>query len=380
MASDKIEWTPEQESAIKAARDWAKIKKGPQVFHIQGYAGTGKTTLAKEIAANLKGEVYFGAFTGKAASVMRRKGCDAASTLHSLIYRPKKNKYGAPEFEINHGSIVAGAKLIIVDEVSMVDEVLGRDLLSFGRKVLVLGDPAQLPPIKGTGFFNTDKPEVMLREVHRQARDNPIIRMSMQVREGKGLIPGWYGESRILTHKMIKEEGAYLTPQAADQLLVGLNRTRVAYNQRMRKILRGDGKLPDGGPLPVVGDKLVCLRNDHKISILNGTLWVVEEVKTIAAKMVTMAVKSLDDESDTNIREVRVREEFFCGGESGIPWQELKGTQQFTYGYALTCHKSQGSQWDNILIFDESRAFGEDAIRWKYTALTRAAKQVTMVQ
>lgn len=380
MASDKIEWTPEQESAIKAARDWAKAKKGPQVFHIQGFAGTGKTTLAKEIAANMKGEIYFGAFTGKAASVMRRKGCDNASTLHSLIYRPKKNKYGAPEFELNHGSFIAGAKLVIVDEVSMVDETLGRDLLSFNKKVLVLGDPAQLPPIKGTGFFNTDAPEVMLREVHRQARDNPIIRMSMQIREGKELEPGFYGDSRVITHKMIKEEGAYLTPQAADQIIVGLNRTRTAYNQRMRKLLRADGKLPDGGPLPVAGDKLVCLRNDHKISILNGTLWRVEEVKTDVNTMITLCVKSLDDENDTNIREVRVREEFFIGGEGAIPWQELRGTQQFTYGYALTCHKSQGSQWDNIIIFDEARSFGEDAIRWRYTAITRAAKQVTVVQ
>lgn len=377
---DKIEWSPEQEAAIKDAREWIKNKKGQQVFHILGFAGTGKTTLAKEIAANVKGgDVYFGAFTGKAASVMRRKGCDNASTIHSMIYRPKKIKQAEPEFELNHGSFIASAKLIIIDEVSMVDEKLGTDLLSFGRRILVLGDPGQLPPIKGAGFFNTDKPEIMLREVHRQARDNPIIRMSMQVREGKQLEPGYYGESRVLTHQMIKEEKAYISPQSADQLIVGLNRTRAAYNQRMRKILRTDKKLAEGGPLPVPGDKLVCLRNDHKLNIFNGTLWQVEKLKASIGKYLEFTVRSLDEET-ANIVSVRVREEFFYGGESAIPWQELKGTQQFTYGYALTCHKSQGSQWDNIIVFDEANCFGVDAIKWRYTAVTRAAKQVTIIQ
>lgn len=379
--TDKIEWSPEQEAAIKAARSWVKAKKAPQVFHIQGYAGTGKTTLSKEIAANVKGgHVNFAAFTGKAASVMRRKGCDGASTIHSLIYRPKKNKFGPPEFELNHGSEISDAKLVIIDEVSMVDEALGKDLLSFGRKVLVLGDPGQLPPIKGAGFFNTPEPEVMLREIHRQARDNPIIRLSMQVREGKTLEPGYYGDSRILTHQMIKHEGAHLSVQSADQLIVGLNRTRAAYNQRMRKILRADKKLADGGPLPVVGDKLVCLRNDRKLGLFNGTLWQVVELRNNIEKIITLTVKSIDDDTDKGMREVRVREEFFCGGESKIEWQELRGTQQFTYGYALTCHKSQGSQWDNIIVFDEAACFGAEAIRWRYTAITRAAKQVTVVQ
>ena len=71
----------------------------------------------------------------------------------------------------------------------MVDEELGRDLLSFGKPVLVLGDPAQLPPVKGGGFFTEAEPDIMLTEVHRQAADNPIIRMSMVVREGGRLDP-----------------------------------------------------------------------------------------------------------------------------------------------------------------------------------------------
>ena len=77
----------------------------------------------------------------------------------------------------------------------MVDAELGRDLMSFGVPVLVLGDPAQLPPIQGGGFFTEAEPDMMLTEVHRQAEDNPIIRLSMDIRAGRDLDLGRYGET-----------------------------------------------------------------------------------------------------------------------------------------------------------------------------------------
>jgi exodeoxyribonuclease-5 len=95
--------------------------------------------------------VQFAAFTGKAAQVLRSKGAVNARTIHSLIYRPRGEEAVAdettgktsmsPMFSLNRQSPVARAKLIIVDECSMVDEALGRDLLSFGTPILVLGDP-----------------------------------------------------------------------------------------------------------------------------------------------------------------------------------------------------------------------------------------------
>lgn len=88
-------------------------------------------------------------------------------------------------FTLNPDSIVGDAKLVIVDECSMVGEVLASDLLSFGTKVLVLGDPAQLPPVDGAGYFTSKPPDFILTEIHLQAAENPIIRMSMDVREGK---------------------------------------------------------------------------------------------------------------------------------------------------------------------------------------------------
>src|SRR5208283_2536336 len=121
--------------------------------------------------------------------------------IHSLIYQATESETEEPSFVLNEDSEAARAKLIIVDECSMVDEELGRDLLSFGRKVLVLGDPAQLPPVKGGGYFTEAEPDVMLTEVHRQAADNPIIRLSMAIRAGGELAPGAYGETRIVLRR-----------------------------------------------------------------------------------------------------------------------------------------------------------------------------------
>src|SRR3954453_15882830 len=184
-----MQLSPQQDDALQAVSRWMKAGR-PQVFRLFGYAGTGKTTLARQIAEAVDGDVLFAAFTGKAAQVMRNKGCANARTIHSLIYRPRGEKPEAetgemqPAFSLNRASAVGKAKLIVVDECSMVDEALGRDLLSFGTPVLVLGDPGQLPPISGGGYFTNAEPDVVLTEVHRQARDNPIVQLAQTVREG----------------------------------------------------------------------------------------------------------------------------------------------------------------------------------------------------
>src|SRR4029079_19254726 len=143
-------FTPHQDAALTAAANWLKGARGrASIFRLFGYAGTGKTTLAKHIAAGVDGKVLFAAFTGKAAMVMRHKGCERASTIHSLIYRPLDSDSEVPSFELWDNAPAGNAKLIVIDECSMVDAELGRDLLSFGVPLLVLGDPAQLPPVQG---------------------------------------------------------------------------------------------------------------------------------------------------------------------------------------------------------------------------------------
>ena len=130
---------------------------------------------------------------------MRNKGCDNASTIHSLIYRARESGVEQPSFELWDDAPASKAKLIVIDECSMVDAELGRDLMSFECPLLVLGDPAQLPPIQGGGFFTDCEPDAMLTEVHRQAQDDPIVRMSMDVREGRDLDIGRYGESEVVS-------------------------------------------------------------------------------------------------------------------------------------------------------------------------------------
>ncbi|HEY6254377.1 MAG TPA: AAA family ATPase, partial [Xanthobacteraceae bacterium] len=248
-------FSPQQDAALNAVAAWFKAKPGrgdtPPLFRLFGYAGTGKTTLAKHIAEGADGKVLFAAFTGKAALVMRRKGCAGASTIHSLIYRPIESETEIPTFELWDDAPAGSAALIVIDECSMVDPELGRDLMSFKVPLLVLGDPAQLPPIQGGGFFTEAAPDAMLTEVHRQAQDDPIVRLSMDIRAGQRLVPGEYGASQVVRRDA-------LDPQRvldADQVLVGRNVTRRAYNARMRE-RRGFNQ-----PLPMLGDKLVCLRN-----------------------------------------------------------------------------------------------------------------------
>ena len=228
-------FTPHQDSALKAVADWLKAKPGrsgtPPVFRLFGYAGTGKTTLARHIAEGVDGEVKYAAFTGKAALVMRNKGCDNASTIHSLIYRASESGVEQPSFELWDDAPASKAKLIVIDECSMVDAELGRDLMSFDCPLLVLGDPAQLPPIQGGGFFTDCEPDAMLTEVHRQAQDDPIVRMSMDIREGRELEIGRHGESEVVPRSELDPDRV----MRADQVLVGRNNTRRAYNMRVRQ-------------------------------------------------------------------------------------------------------------------------------------------------
>lgn len=366
-----MKWSTQQDEALKAASRW--LKRGDeQVFRLFGYAGTGKTTLARHLAEYVDGDVLFGAFTGKAAHVLRQKGCDGASTIHSLIYRPtalddEDTENEGPQFTIRRDAPAADAALIIIDECSMVDEELGRDLLSFGTPVLVLGDPAQLPPVKGGGFFTDAEPDIMLTEVHRQAADNPIIQLSMQVRDGEIPPVGDYGAAKVI-------EKRALDPNAvteADQILVGTNRTRHRYNQRLRQILGFDGDEP------WVGERLVCLRNNKDKGLLNGGLWTVKSRQ--GRKRGKLRLTLAPEDGGRNAR-VAVLPEFFTGEAANLPWPKRRNSDEFDFGYALTVHKAQGSQWDDVILFDESYAFREDRLKWLYTGVTRAAETLTIVR
>ena len=369
-----MKWSPQQDDALEAVGRW--LKDGHrQVFRLFGYAGTGKTTLARHFAEHLDGEVFFAAFTGKAAQVMRHKGCSGARTIHSLIYRPrgeeKSEETGEmlPTFAINRSSPLAKASLVIIDECSMVDEELGRDLLSFGVPVLVLGDPGQLPPVSGGGYFTNDEPDALLTEVHRQARDNPIVELAMQVREGGRLARGRYGSSRVISRDEVDQAEVL----AADQVLVGINRTRHLYNRRLRELKGFTGRLP------VSGDKLVCLRNDAAKGLLNGSLWQVTHTGRVRSGALSLVVRPEEDAAERGSAKIKVPKAAFESDEE-LSWQVRRRYDEFDFGYVLTVHKAQGSQWDDIVLFDESWAFRDYRHRWLYTGITRAAERITIVQ
>lgn len=396
-----MRWSPQQDDALVRVDKWLK-NGGPQVFRLFGYAGTGKTTLAKTFAEEIDGVALFGAFTGKAAHVMKQKGCTEASTIHSLIYRarPKngerleemkkelkelkqddpraialktdiekeRSSLKKPSFTLNPDSPVQFADLVIIDECSMVDEKMGSDLLSFGTKVLVLGDPAQLPPIKGGGFFTERvNPDVMLTEVHRQAKDSPVVELATMTREKKEIRVGRYGNTEVLS-------GVKLEPEIVlgfDQVLVGKNVTRAASNRRYRRLKGFDT------PHPEPEDKLVCLRNNHELGLLNGAMFFVDSVESIDDGKILMDIVSEDGGDPIS---VLAHEHHFIGEADRLEWYERLDANEFDFGYALTVHKSQGSQWDNILLFDESSVFRADKWRWLYTGITRAAEAVTIVK
>jgi exodeoxyribonuclease-5 len=375
-----MEFSPQQDQALQAVGRWLKDGR-PQLFRLFGYAGTGKTTLARYFAEHVDGQVQFAAFTGKAAQVLRSKGATNARTIHSLIYRPRGEEAVedestgktsmSPTFSLNRQSPVARAKLIVVDECSMVDEQLGRDLLSFGTPILVLGDPAQLPPISGGGFFTEAEPDYLLTEIYRQARDNPIIRLALDVREGREFMNGDYGAAQVIGRGDVTQDLVL----SADQVLVGTNRTRRRYNQRLRE-LKGFS-----AGYPQAGDKLVCLRNDPAKGLLNGSLWkVMTSSRETVKPGINLLVAPEEDDPDRGVAKIKLLKAAFEAGEAEIPWQQKKRYDDFDYGYALTVHKAQGSQWNEVVLFDESFAFKDTRQRWLYTAITRAAERLTVVR
>jgi len=419
-------WSPQQQEAIDKIVDWYTSSE-QQVFRLFGYAGTGKTTLARSIVDQLGVNAVFAAFTGKAAYVLRTKGCDGARTIHSLIYQPvekvraklnqlerqlaqtidpaeaavlerqiavEAERLHKPDFILREDSELAFAPLLVLDEVSMVGERIAADLLSFGVKVLCLGDPAQLPPVEGGGYFINAQPDHLLTEIHRSALDSPVTRLATSVRQsmpgdrtlGMGGLDGDSGRKLAVTAGEVAQ---------FDQVLVGTNKVRWQAIHLLRRIkgLTGD--------LPQPGDRVIGLANSAEADIFNGQQFTVLAVKEAdaGADRITMQVR--DDAGDQ--RRITAWQAGFTGfeGEKLAKREGRGNVAAMTFAQAITCHKSQGSQWDRVLVVDESWIFARAATsaamqagsppdaaaaaghlngqRWLYTAITRAAQQVVVL-
>lgn len=362
----EFEWNDQQSAALKKFEHWFKHDTKIQpVFFLYGFAGSGKTHMARYLAQGIN--ALFATYTGKAASVLRRTGAPA-STIHSLIYKAEVDKLtGEPVFVLNTSSALYGADLLVVDECSMVDEIMYSDLMSFNVPILVLGDPGQLPPIQGkVAPFITSKPDVMLTKIHRQAEGNPIIYLSKMIRDRTLPDFGSYGESKIVKNASLEEL------RAADKVLVGKNATRETLNRRIRQLLKFTS------PTPEKDDLVICLKNDRKKDIYNGEIFKVLSRSPDSPSFLNFYVSNVDEEKAPI--KVKVHKHLFMPEfPAETDWRRLKGSQQFDFGYAITCHKAQGSQWDHVMIMDESYCFPDMKYRWLYTAVTRASERLTLV-
>lgn len=395
-----MQLSPQQDLALSAVRRWLQTRSTP-FFYLAGYAGTGKTTLARHFADGLDGTTSYGAFTGKAASVMRSKGCVGATTIHRLIYvqRPRspreleelKEKLAKeldpirqrairqqlaeavadarrPSFQPNPDSVLRqeDVRLVIIDECSMVDRRMAEDLLSFEKPVLVLGDPAQLPPVGGGGYFTKGTPHFMLTEVHRHARESGILRLATAVREGRTPEYCAEGDARVV-HRGQLPPAEFA---AQDQILVGKNDTRHATNARVRSLLGRRAQLPEAG------ERLVCLRNCHELGLMNGEVYITTKPARDGGDRVGLTVEPEGGGMPVEVDAWRSP----LLGQDLADFDHTNKVQEFAFGYVLTTHKAQGSAWPKVAVFDESRVFRATAKQWLYTAVTRASRELVLVR
>ena len=404
----------------------APVRRTPDVFKVDGYAGTGKTTLIKHVISRIGDDgVFCAALSGKAAFVMRSKGIENASTIHSLIYKTvaasadqieklkerirttpqtsandeivrrlkeQLRELERPSFKLNTDSKLRGARLLILDEVSMVGQKIAEDLISFGPPILVVGDPGQLPPVDGseTGFFDSIDADVTLTEPHRQEAGSPIIELATDIRLGRP----WrkYGGGVAgNTIERLGSERLYAWMEKADQVICGLNRNRRKCNVEMLRRAGFDNVFPAGR-----GEKLICLRNDHQRGLVNGMPVALVDIcdeghdKYFSARLlVTDEEGKLTDDRG----EARIYKGFFetarDGNEQRIdddrPLLNRERLVELDWGYCITAHKAQGSEWGSVLVLDDGWGLGrkggqEQHRRWLYTAVTRASRNVAVVR
>lgn len=392
--SPPIVLSPQQEQAVDEVGEWLKNRDAP-FYYLGGYAGTGKTTIAKRLAQLQNGTTYFATYTGKAARVLRSKGCPA-STIHSLIYLPagavgeeiakldaELNDKDNPPEPVRRAKIlkrladlrkpsfkknekIPQMSLLVLDECSMIDKQMGEDILELNIPVLVLGDPGQLPPIKGAGFFTSNRPDLMLEEIHRQAADSPVLRLATDARLGKQLKAGNYGTSIVTARRKMDKEMSI----GVDQVLCGSNKARKVLIDEMR------GLLGFTSQIPMKGEKLICLRNNHKKGILNGQMFTA--ISDMDAHFGTIDV--LDDDGDKNALVIHPE----CFSDPALvqawPYSKRVTAEEFDYGNAITVHKSQGSEWPAVTVYADLFQWDPSMFRkFLYTGITRASERVNIL-
>lgn len=376
-----FELTPDQENAIRFIQRWYEQKgSGPawkSHVEISGSAGTGKSSIIQYIIRNLglsESDVLCAAFTGKASLNLLRKG-NHSSTLHSSIYDcypSEENKM--PIFERKRS---IPYKLIIVDEASMISEELFDDIMSFGVPAIFIGDHCQLPPVNDN-FNIMKKPDFTLTTIMRQAAKSPIIRASQLAIKGKTIPICDFDGFRKIKYNDLKEEDFLW----ADQIIVGTNSMRKAINNAIRELHGYNSSAPQ------IGERMIGLRNNSKIGICNGQIIYLDS-PPYYDKRENCYFSSWVDELEKNdplialaMSTNRQTFRFKLKDPNSEPANiKIWDYAYLDYGYAISCHKSQGSGWEKVMVFDEGFGYDIDTKRrWLYTAITRAKKEILIVK
>ena len=390
--------TKKQEEGLKIAVE--RYLNDEKYTVISGYAGSGKTTLVRFIIEALnvdESEVCYCAFTGKAAEVLRKKGNKNTCTLHKLLYesipKPTGGFFRKPKTEIPYS-------IIVVDEISMAPKTLINLLFGYNVYVICLGDPFQLPPIdKDEDNHLLEHPHIFLDEIMRQAQESEIIRLTMKIRNQEDIDFYNGNEVKIIPYDQLNTG----ILQWGDQILTATNIKRQMINNQMREL----HQYPN---YPVDGDKVICLRNyweelsENEDALVNGTIGFLRN-SFQSFRQIPAFVKSNIRKFDLLISDIHIPEtgdkynmveidrKMIITGEKCCDWKlsyqlgKLRSRygeivpKEFAYAYAITVHKAQGSEWNRVVVLEETFPFDKtEHARWLYTACTRASEKLVLVR
>lgn len=375
--------TRKQEEGLKIIVD--RYNAGQPYVTIAGFAGTGKTYLVAKAmeALNLReGEYKMAAFTGKAALVLRQRGFEAV-TLHKLLYKSIPiDKEGTSFVHVpkKFREDFDGTKVLVIDEISMVPNNILKEAAKHKIFIIALGDPFQLPPIgEDNGLLQA--PHVFLDEIVRQEEDSSIIRISQAIRNYDGRPIEFENDDTVQI--VSRDEVVDGMLHWADQILCFKNNTRRQINDFMREQLKRSSFLPENG------DKIIFTKNNwdrlngEGYALVNGMIGYVSDVEIgepmgILGQIAYANVTT--DFSDSMFLEVPMDSNIFQGTQP-MP-QEGKGknrVEHADYGYAITIHKSQGSEFDKVLLYEEQLRRNID-LQGLYTGETRAKEKLVIVK
>ena len=368
-----IELNTSQQKVFNDAINWWR-RGTEQTFEISGPPGSGKSFLIDKIVKALKidsNRIAPMAYTGSAAINMRTKGMYSARTIFSWLYDfievPVLNDKGEPildpvfnkpKFKMRFvpKSYLPDIDLIIVDEAGMVPEEMRNIIDSMGIPVIAAGDIDQLPPVAGKSGYLTEPWKVhKLTEIMRQANDNTIVQFSQMLIKGIEIPHGKFKNVTVLYEDEINDN---MIAQS-DIVICGKNTTRDNINNHIRHDMFGFTN-----PTPNLGERLVCRKNNWQIESggINLTNGVFGNCITMIGpdsfnqKDVTFKMSFKPDIIDSYFKDIDVDLRYMTSDKKGrdalLETNFSKGNK-FEFGYAITTHMSQGSEFNRGMYFEE---------------------------